>query len=140
MYSRNGVLTLDPVTNELVNSDGFPILNDANEPVVYNGSVSRLEVASDGLISSEGKSIGKIGVVTFDDNRLLESENQTYFRAGRAVATPATEYSVAQGYRELSNASPVTELIALITGSRSFEASQRAIRMISDSLQEQTRS
>ncbi|HMP80343.1 MAG TPA: flagellar hook basal-body protein [Pirellulaceae bacterium] len=140
IYSRNGVLILDPQTKQLVNGDGFPLLDDSNSPLALDSELTDLAVAFDGTLTNNGQQIGKIAVVTFDNVRLLESENQTYFRAGQATPSPATEFSIVQGFRELSNASPITELIALIAGSRSFEASQRAIRMIADSLQEQTRS
>ncbi len=140
MYSRNGVLFRNPDSNQLVNGDGFPILDNNQQPITFDGPLDELSIGSDGAMVRKGQPIGKLGVVEFDDNSLLESENQTYFRAGSATVAPAEEFRVVQGFRELSNASPVTELISLIVCSRHFEASQRAIRAISDALQANTRS
>jgi flagellar basal body rod protein FlgG len=140
MYSRSGVVFRNPESNELVNGDGFPILDDGGSPIVYDGPLSELGVGADGTVSQRGVSVGKIALVQFDDNHQLSSENQTYFRAGGATPSPAENYSIVQGSRELSNAHPVMELISMMVGSRHFEASQRAIRTLSDAIQENTRS
>lgn len=140
MYSRSGVVFRNPETNQLVNGDGFPLLDDSGQPATFEGPLSELAISSDGTMSRRGEIKGKIAIVKFDDNRTLKSENQTYFRAGDSSPSPAEEFTVHQGSRELSNAHPVTELISLMVGSRHFEASQRAIRMMSDAMQENTRS
>jgi flagellar basal-body rod protein FlgF len=140
MYSRNGVIFRDAETNELTNGDGIRLLGDNRQPIVYTGDLNSLTVHSDGSIGSQGQNVGRIGIVQFDDKQLLESENQTYFRAGQAIANPATDFKVVQGARELSNANPVTELISLIVCSRHFEASQKVLRTLSDTIQENTRS
>ncbi len=139
IYSQNGVLFLNPETNQLVNGDGLAVLGE-NGPIEVNGNAGDIAVAQDGTLSIDSNPIGKLKIVQFDDLRKLQSESQTYFRAGDANATPAEQAVVQQGVRELSNASPVTEMIALIVGSRQFEAAQRTIRMMSDTMQENTRS
>lgn len=140
LYSRNGVLFRDP-DGKLVNSDGLAILGDG-QPIEIPQDVSHydLVIDSSGQISANGTVFGKLSMVSFNDNQLLESDSQIYFTAGEAIASPATDARAIQGSRELSNAHPVTELISLIIGSRGFEAAQRAIRTISDSIQENIRS
>lgn len=139
-YSRNGALFRD-AQNHLVNSDGMAIL-DNGQPISVSPEVSDRDLVIDtgGRVSANGQEFGQISVVKFDDNRLLSSDSQVSFRAGDAVPTAADEASIMQGSRELSNAHPVTELISLIIGSRHFESAQRAIRTISDSIQENVRS
>ena len=139
LYSRSGVLFRNSETNELVNGDGIPILGE-DGPIAVTGAISEIVIGSDGTISAGQQQIGKLAIVQFDNNRLLESDGQTYFREGTAQETPAEGIQVQQGVRELSNASAVTEMISLIVGSRHFEAAQRAIRMISDTLQESAQS
>ncbi|MEQ1904045.1 MAG: flagellar hook basal-body protein [Pirellulaceae bacterium] len=140
MYSRSGVLFLNADTKQLENADGFPVLDSSNSPVTFDGIESGLNIGSDGTLSSNGQTLGKLGIISFEDNKKLESVNQTLFRIGQATAKSESDASIVQGARELSNVNPLTELIALITGSRHFEAAQRAMRMISDSVQENTRS
>lgn len=139
LYSRSGVLFRDQ-QGQLVNGDGLPILGDGGPITVPTDvAVSEISIDSAGNISAGSNQIGKVSVVTFDDNQKLESETGTYFRAGQAISTPYENAMVIQGSRELSNAHPVTELISLIVGSRHFEAAQRAIRTMSETVQESMR-
>lgn len=139
LYSRNGVLFREP-GGKLVNGDGLPIL-DNGKPIEIPEEVSDydLVINSAGELSANGEQFGQLSMVKFDDNLLLESDSQIYFNAGRATASPATDATVVQGSREISNAHPVQELISLIISSRGFESAQRAIRTISDSIQESIR-
>ena len=140
-YSRNGSLHRDG-QDQLVNGDGLPILSDGS-PITVPKNVSDRDLVIDagGRVSANGNQFGQISVVKFADNQQLSSDSQISFRAGNnAVPTPADSVTVVQGSRELSNAHPVTELISLIIGSRHFESAQRAIRTISDSIQENVRS
>ncbi len=138
IYSKNGVLFRNP-DGQLQNRDGLPLLGE-NGPVVIppNIAESQIVIAEDGAISANGNSIDKLAIVEFDDPNLLAGESQTDFLIGTAVAKPAGESAIEQGSRELSNAQPVTELINLIVSARHFEAAQRAIRAISDSIQQST--
>lgn len=135
LYSRSGVLFRDVESNQLVNVDGFPVLDQDFEPIVYSGALSELVIDGSGRISVNGQAGAQLAIVQFDDNRKLESHNQTWFHRGQAEIKPTENASVMQGVREMSNASPVTELISLIVGSRHFEAAQRAIRTMSDAIQ-----
>ena len=136
IYSRNGVLFRN-VDGQLQNADGLPLIGD-NGPIVIPPEVpdGKIVIAADGTISADGTNLGRISAVSFNNNRLLASDSQISFRAGSAVASPAEEVSIVQGSRELSNAQPVTELINLIISSRHFENAQRAIKTISETMQQ----
>ena len=150
LYSRNGVLFRNP-QGQLVNGDGLPVLGQGNQPIVIPPDVSDFDLYIDpsGTISKGGTTaeggivIGQLNVVQFDNNQLLNTgggeldfNSQIYFKLGEATLAPAEDASVLQGYRELSNAHPVTELISLIVGSRGVESAQKAIRAISDAVKE----
>ena len=150
LYSRNGVLFRNP-QGQLVNGDGLPVLGQGNQPIVIPPDVLDFDLYIDpsGTISKGGTTaeggivIGQLNVVQFDNNQLLNTgggeldfNSQIYFKLGEATLAPAEDASVLQGYRELSNAHPVTELISLIVGSRGVESAQRAIRAISDAVKE----
>ena len=144
LYSRNGVLFRD-AQGQLVNGDGLPVLGQGNAPIVIPPNVSEFDIVIDpgGAISANGTEFGQLNVVQFDNNQLLNAgggeldiDSQIYFKLGEATLTPTENASVLQGYRELSNAHPVSELISLIIGSRGVESAQRAIRAISDAVKE----
>ena len=140
MYSKNGVVFRDPSGN-LVNSDGMALLGDG-QPISIPENVSDrdLNISADGEVSANGTVFGKISMIQFDDPQLLNSKSQVNFTIGDAVGSPAEKSGIIQGSRELGNSHPVTELVSLMIGSRSFEAAQKAIRTISDAIQENTRS
>ncbi len=139
IYSRNGVLFRNP-EGQLQNADGLPLLGE-NGPLVVPPDIpdAQIAIGSDGTINVAGDSIGKVEIVKFNDNRLLASDSQISFKIGNAVAVEADESSIVQGSRELSNAQPVTELINLIISSRHFENAQRAIKTISETIQQSVR-
>lgn len=136
LYSRSGVLFRDP-EGKLVNGDGLAVL-DQGQPIIIPPEVSDYDliIDSEGGIHANGEDLGKLSIVSFDDNQKLGSTSQIYFTAGDAVVGESENAMVLQGHRELSNSHPVSELISLIVGSRGFEAAQRVIRTISDSVQE----
>ena len=140
MYSKNGVVFRDTSGN-LVNSDGMALLGDG-QPISIPENVSDrdLNISADGEVSANGAVFGTISMIQFDDPQLLNSNSQVNFTIGDAVGSPAENTSIIQGSRELGNAHPVTELVSLMIGSRSFESAQKAIRTISDAIQENIRS
>jgi len=139
VFSKNGIVFRSP-DGELVNSDGLALLSDG-EPIVVPESVSNydLVITPDGEVSANGETFGSITLAEFDDPQLLDNESQVYFKLGRATVSPAEDSTIIQGTRELANAQPVNELVGLIVGSRSFEAAQRALRTLSDTMQENVR-
>ena len=103
VYSRDGRLFRDPGNGQLKNIDGMTLLSDG-QPVVVPPEISlrQLVIDKDGGISAKGESLGEINTVRFDNNQLLNSENQTYFGIGRATEIPADDAILVQGSRELS--------------------------------------
>jgi flagellar basal body rod protein FlgG len=49
---------------------------------------------------------------------------------------PSTAASVRQGYREGSNAEVVSEMLQMISGMRQYEAAAKALRSLSDAMQQ----
>lgn len=140
-FSRDGRLFRNPNTNELVNSEGYPIQGE-NGSITIEPTVSDrdLTVAPDGTISANGVEIGRIETVQFEDNQTLSPIGVTGFaesNRSQRVADPDTQ--IVQYKHELSNVQAVTELIALITNSRQHDAVQRASRTISEALRDHIR-
>jgi flagellar basal body rod protein FlgG len=61
------------------------------------------------------------------------------FRAPPGAAQEPGAATVLQGYRESSNVEAAGEMVAMIKGTRYFEAAQRALRALSDAIQLNTR-
>ncbi|GBD35741.1 Flagellar basal-body rod protein FlgF [bacterium HR36] len=137
LYTRAGTLSLN-AARELVTPAGYPILG-AGGRIALPENASTITVLSDGTIVANGQPIGQLRLVEISNPSLLETAGATLFRAPPAAVNEATQSSVLQGYREGSNVDMVAQLIQLITGMRHFEAAQRALHVLADSLQLQTR-
>lgn len=137
LYTRSGSVSLN-AARELVTSSGYPILG-AGGRITLPENTAAVTVLHDGTVLADGRAVGQIRLVDISDPRALEPVGATLFRAPPDVVTDANDSSVIQGYRENSNVDMVSQLIQLITGLRHFEAAQRALHVLSESLQLQTR-
>lgn len=141
LYSRAGQMYRNPETGDLTNSDGY-ILQDAN-----GGSISipndvsdrDIVIGPDGTISANGNQLGQLAVVSFDDNNKLKAVSQSFFGIGEAVKQPETEASLLQFHQEYSNVNAISEMVAMIVGTRQYEAVQKVTQTISESLREHIR-
>ena len=97
--------------------------------VNYNAGQTRsnaavTQIGADGTVQQGQNRLGKVRVVSVADQQQLERAAGSAFSAGGQTITdadPAT-YQVQQGALEGTNASPVTNLVALIETMRGFEA------------------
>jgi len=137
LYTRAGTLSLN-AARELVTSAGYPLLG-AGGRIAIPENASTITILTDGTVLANGQAVGQLRLVEIDDPRALEAVGATLFRAPAGAISEATQSSVLQGYRENSNVDTVTQLVQLITSLRHFEAAQRALHVLSDSLQLQTR-
>ena len=135
LLTRNGRFFRSAETGQLVNADGITVSGDAGPIVVDEGiSDNEITVTPDGTISANGENIGKLRLVAFANNQDLQAISQTQFRATRNSPTKEVDATVSQNALEMSNASPVSELMALIINSRQYEAVQKATRTLSETI------
>ena len=133
LYTRNGSFALN-AQRQLVDPAGRTVMGEGG-PIVLpsNVGLQQIVVSSDGQISAGGQAIGKLKIVDFAKQALLEPSGTDAFTAPDNVAsTPATKTTVQQGFRESSNVNIVEELVGLITVSRMYEASVKGIQSQDD--------
>ena len=136
VFSRDGVVFRDP-QGQLVNRMGMPLLGDGGPiQIDPNVAIQSITVGSDGTVSVDGRTVGKVRVTAFEDPNQLQSEDGIYFSPAGAQTAADVEVVVLQGARELSNSHPVSELVNLIIGSRHYESAQRTMRAIADAMKE----
>jgi flagellar basal-body rod protein FlgF len=138
LYTRNGTFSLGP-NGELLTHDGRPVLSEAG-PIALPPGAAPITIGPDGTISTPAGEVGRLRVVRFANPADLEPVGTTFFRApAGAPPLPNTTGRVVQGYKEGSNVKAVNEMVNMIAANRHYEASQRALRSISDALQLNTR-
>ncbi len=124
-YSRNGHFRLDQ-SGMLVNSQGFAVMDDRDQPVIFAPNETRIEVSEDGTVSTENGRVAKLKVVKFANDQNLRSAGDTLFETtdeAEVVVRPA----VIQGMMEESNVQPVVEMTRMTQILREYQGVQKMI-------------
>lgn len=132
-YTRAGALKID--TEGFLTSGGHPVLSEGGSPVQISNpeAVQTLQMNEDGSFLVDGQVFEKVKIVQFEDQSALVHEGGVLLRANDgAGVTDAPEAQIQVGAVEESNASAVTLMNELITGTRLFDAFQRAIDSFRD--------
>lgn len=135
LYTRNGSFYVND-NRQLVTIDNLPVQGQGG-PIVLpdNGNAGGLKIDRDGRVFAGREEIGQLQLVDFADRTLLEPMGSTLYIAGQgATPAPATP-DVMQGYLEQSNVVTINELISIISSSKQFEAAQKSMSMIMETLQ-----
>ncbi|OQA16109.1 MAG: Flagellar basal-body rod protein FlgG [Firmicutes bacterium ADurb.Bin356] len=131
-YTRNGAFTL--------NSEGFLVTADGNRVLGTAGFIQldSPEFSIDELgnvINAEGETAGSLKLVHFEDKAGLSKLGDGLFiNRSNQAAQAADGAKVFQGFLETSNTEAANEVFELMAASRTYETSQRVIRMLDDSL------
>jgi flagellar basal-body rod protein FlgF len=126
-YTRNGHFQLDN-QGRVVTDDGYVVQSDGGAIAIQQQD-SDIQVGPDGTISIKNQVgaavqlLGKMRIVTFADERLLQKTGASLFDAGGQTAIAATaETRVHQGVIEKSNVEPVVEITKMIDVLRAYQA------------------
>jgi len=129
-YTRNGEFQLGP-DRKLVTKQGLPVMGDSG-PIVLNPGGGAISINSEGSILQGAQIVGKLAIADSKNPQDLRRLGDVMFGS----ATPGQKLDkmenpqIVNGYVEASNVTPLTEMVNLITVSRAYEASQKA--MIND--------
>jgi flagellar basal body rod protein FlgG len=137
LYTRNG--TFFPTQQgQLVSQGGYTLQGDGG-PITIPAGTTRLNIASDGSITADGAPIGNVQVVRFTNPQQLTAAGPTLYTATPEAGLTVAPGRVLQGYREGSNVQPADAMVRLIIGARYYDAAQRSLRTLSESIQLNTR-
>lgn len=108
-YTRNGHFHLSN-TGEVVNTDGYSLLNEGGTPIVLQDSES-VVIGSDGTVSTPNGVLGRIKVVEFANEQTMNDDDiGGYYTTTETEAIPS-DYQVHQGSVEGSNVDTVKSLM-----------------------------
>ncbi|MCC7015682.1 MAG: flagellar basal-body rod protein FlgF [Rhodospirillales bacterium] len=123
-YTRNGRFQLDQ-SGQLVTQEGFAVLTQGG-PIVLGPRDASVDIARDGTVASETGQLGKLRVVTFDNEAALRQVGNTLFRTDETPRA-AEKPTVIQGALEASNVQPIVEITRMIDVQRTYESLARFI-------------
>ena len=124
--TRDGHFQLDN-TGNLVSSDGFPVMGSSGLISLMEGDVS---INQRGEIYQDDVMIDQLKVVDFPRPYPMRKDGENLFSLTRNVKEKEVneEVVVRQGFLEGSNVNPISEMIRLITISKTFQAGQKALQ------------
>lgn len=138
LYTRAGGFHLSN-DGTLVNKDGYSVRGNGGPiQVPANVSESEIEISDNGQVRVRGNPIGQLELTAFEDNQKLVPFGTTLYQAGPDAVASEAEVQVAQGMKELSNVSPMHELVEMIVGMRFYEMSNKAMTSIAAAIQQNT--
>jgi len=123
-YTRAGRFTLDG-RGQLSTPEGYLVLSTSNAPIVIAPNELQFHVGDDGTISTENAKVGRIKVVTFDNEQTMRRSSGGLWEppVDQQPKTVAAPRSV-QGALEGSNVNPVVEMTRMIEVQRSYTNTQ----------------
>jgi len=121
-----------------INDQGFLIDGESNLLLGNNGPINvgglNFVVDSSGNVFNENGFIDTIRVVSFEDNGELRRQgNNLFFSDVPPLAAP-NDYSIAQGFLEMSNVDIGREMVDMLAMYRVYETNQRMITMIDETV------
>ena len=117
-FTRNGALMINS-QGQLVNSDGHAMVGELG-PFQFSSEDRDINIASDGTVNASSGSKGKLALVRFPNQQVLENAGANLF-ATKAQPEPALQSRVQSGFIERSNVSPVVEISRMIEVTRQYQ-------------------
>ena len=129
LYTRDGNFSLS--NGQLVTSDGAAVVGSNGPITIPDGHISIDEF---GNIFANGEFVDTIRIVDFEDRSTLRSTKNNMFATTEDSVFMTAAGRVHQGALEGSNVNSAREMIEMITINRTYEANQRAITIIDNTL------
>lgn len=130
-YTRAGNFQLD-ADGTLVTVEGFPVLDNANQPIQFDEDARNIVVNAAGNIVADGDEIAELGVFTFANEQKMERLAGAMYRTDQPAQAAEGSVRVVQGALEDSNVSGVMEITRMIEVSRGVAGTAKFIEVMYD--------
>lgn len=138
-YTRDGAFIVNS-QGYLVTKDGDFVLNrngamnaDSNARIQVNPNLP-IVVTADGGIYQNDVLVGNIGLVDFADYDYIAKFGENMYDIVDGATPVASEATIDQGCLEASNVNVVSEMVNMITVSRAYQAGQKVINAVDETL------
>jgi flagellar basal-body rod protein FlgF/flagellar basal-body rod protein FlgG len=137
LYTRDGAFRITP-QGQVLTQAGYSLLAEAGAvEVPANTAVTGF--ATDGSVTADGNPVGRVRVVRFADLGRLKAVGPVHFEAPPDVTPQPAAPRLLQGVREGSNVNAAGAMVGMIAANRYYEAAQRVLRAIGESVQLNTK-
>ena len=91
-------------------------------------------IDQDGSIWQDGQKVDQIKLTDFEDYNYLEKYGENFLEPVEGATFKDADGKIFSGYLEASNVNIVTEMVDLISVTRQYEANQKIIKSIDETL------
>jgi flagellar basal body rod protein FlgG len=137
LYTRDGAFHLNS-QGQIVSTGGYALQGETG-PLAIPPTASEINIAADGNVTADGQPVGRVRVVQVGNLKQLVPVGDTLFDAPQEAGVQPTGGRVLQGYREGSNVNPAEAMTGMVIAARFYDATQRALRTIAETVQLNTR-
>jgi len=130
-YTRDGSFTRG-ADGSLRTKEGYYVLGENGPIVLGSGDFT---VKEDGTVIQNGQIVDRLLITEFTDTMHLRKYGYNLLVSGGDAETREFSGTVRQGYTELSNVNIIREMVDMITVTRSYEANQKVLQAIDDTLE-----
>ena len=131
-YTRDGSFTLN-VDGYLVTKDGDYVLDEEGKHIKLD-PLSDARIDENGTIFQNDQRVTTIGLEDFEDYNYLEHYGENYYQPVEGSTMIEADAKVFEGYLEASNVQVVSEMVELISATRTYESNQKVIQTIDETL------
>ena len=125
-YTRAGNFSLND-KRQIVTKEGYPVMNDSNNPMEIQANATRISINPDGQITTDVGAVGKIKLVKFNNVQDLKPIGENLFDGTQLQEQPVENPSIKQGMIEGSNVNAIVEMNKMIQVLRSYQATQKML-------------
>lgn len=125
-YTRDGEFTIDS-EGTLRTKDGDYVQGEGGDIYIPTDATS-VAITSTGEIYADGDYVDTISIVDFEDYNYLKKYGENMYETVDGAVQKDTGALIHQGYLETSNINVVSEMVEMITISRAYESSQKAVQ------------
>lgn len=131
-YTRDGSFTMTK-DGHIVDADGNHLMGEGGDIIVPTDA-SKVTIDETGAIYADGKYVDKLAIADFDNYDYLSKSGDTMYQAEQGATQIPANALVRQGFTEQSNVNVVSEMVNMITVTRSYEANQKVIQSVDKTL------
>lgn len=132
-YTRDGNFTID-IDGALRTQDGDYVLGESGQ-IYIPVDASEVSINKLGEIYADGEYVDTLRITDFEDYNYLKKYGENMYDAVDGAVEKESSATVDQGYLEASNVNVVTEMVNMISLSRTYEANQKIIQSVDDELE-----
>ena len=131
-YTRNGNFTMSK-DGYIVDSEGNRLMGEAGE-IIIPTEATDVVIDETGAVYADGNYIDNILVTDFEDYSYLVKSGDSMYEAVDSAVTIDSDAKIRQGFTEQSNVNVVSEMVKMISVTRAYEANQKVIQSIDQTL------